>query len=92
MQRITPIKKAGAGLGARRPATTNLLKPSYQRLSSLSSLKVIIGGLLLFEDKNEKEFWPSFDAMVREYVDLRLAPQSVREKPGTTNAGQGVVG
>ena len=63
---------------------SHLTDELYPQTKSLSSLKIIIGGLLLFGDNSKKVFWPFFDAMLRQYVNLRLASQSESEPSGAT--------
>jgi hypothetical protein len=70
--------------------TTKHRNGSYQSAEPLSSLKVLVGGLLLFGNKKQKVFWPFFDATLRLYVDLKLACQSEPEKAESTNTGQRV--
>jgi len=83
-------KKEAAGLtAARQDECHNELYPSVK---SLSSLKILIGGLLLFGNRNQKVFWPFFEATLRQYVNLRVASQSGSDKPGATKSGQGSIG
>jgi hypothetical protein len=58
----------------------------YPKPAPLSSLKLFMGELLLFGNKRRKVFWPFFDAALRQYVDLRLASQSIRDKPELKNS------
>jgi hypothetical protein len=62
-----------------------LLIEPYQKSEPLSSLKIQIGELLLFGDKEKKVFWPFFDAMLRRYFDLILVSKSGSERSGATN-------
>ena len=75
--------KKAAGLTAavrkRRHST------AYFRPVSISNIKTIIGGLLLFGDKDRKSFWPFFEVTLRQYMDLRLASQSGSDTPGSAN-------
>ena len=75
------IKKAAAGTAAGK---MKLQDKAYLKADSLSSLKLIIGGLLLFGDKDQKVFWPFFDVTLRQYVDLRLVSQDGSGLPGAT--------
>jgi len=68
------------------PAAGNIKQQTepYQNGNSLSSLKLIIGGLLLFGNKDKKVFWPFFNAMLRQYIDLRLASNNGSGRSGAT--------
>jgi len=82
----TPEKE---GAAARTTAlTTEHRNGSYRSAPALSSLKMLIGGLLLFGNKSQKAFWPFFDTTLRQYLDLKLACQSEREPLQSTNGGQ----
>ncbi len=71
------IKKAGAG---RRPAGRyELRNGEYRKPIPLSSLKTLIGELLLFGDKQREEFWLLFEVLLLEYV------QNIPDKPESTN-------
>ena len=65
---------------------------SYPKAESLSSWKMLIGGLLLFGNKNQKVFWPFFDATLRQYEDLRLVSKDASDKPGATKSDNGGIG
>lgn len=56
----------------------------YPQSESVSSLKILIGGLLLFGDRSQTVFWQFFEVMLRQYVDLRLTSQSESEPSGAT--------
>jgi hypothetical protein len=73
-----------SGGSPKQTASNNQLTKAYPKTESLSSLKMLIGGLLLFGNKNQKVFWPFFDATLRQYVDLRLISQSGPELSGAT--------
>ena len=85
---------AEKGKAAVLPAAgkSKLLIEPYQKRKRLSSLKLIVGGLLLFGNKKQNAFWPFFDAMLRQYLDLKLASENTSDKPGATNGVQRVVG
>ena len=72
--------------------TNKLHTIAYRSAPPVSSLKILIGGLLLFGNKSQKVFWPFFDATLRQYLDLKLASQSALEQPESTNATQRVSG
>lgn len=76
-------KKAVAGTTAGYDERHNRAYPSAK---SMSTLKTILGGLLLFGNKKQKAFWPLLEGTLRQYVDLRVASQSVSDKPGATNS------
>jgi len=76
--KIKTPKKERAVVGA-AAQTNKYQNESYQRAESLSNIKLLVGGLLLFGNKNQKAFWPFFEAILWQYVDLRLASQSVSE-------------
>ena len=78
-------KIAAAGTAAKQKERHGI---AYRKPVPLSSLKILIGGLLLFGNKKQKVFWPFFDATLRQYLDLRLASQSALEQPESTKAGQ----
>ena len=64
------IKKA-AGLTA---AKKNKLRyKAYRKPAQLSSLKTLIGELLIFGNKERKKTWWLFDLKLRQYVDLRIS-------------------
>jgi hypothetical protein len=86
------MKTKKAAAGARTAAGNKLHRIAYPKIESLTSWKMLVGGLLLFGDKKKKVFWPFFDAMLRHYEDLRLVSQSGPEQPGATNGGQKVGG
>lgn len=68
------------------PAAGNIkqqIEP-YQNGNSLSSLKLIIGGLLLFGNRQHKGFWPFLDVTLRQYIDLRLISQDGSGRSGAT--------
>jgi len=65
-----------------------LHKEAYLKPVRLSSLKLLIGGLLLFGNKEQMVFWPFFEATLRQYIDLTTATQSGLEQPGQANRGQ----
>ncbi len=81
-------KKAVVGTAKKN----ELRNKAYPKAESLSSWKMLIGGLLLFGNKSQKVFWPFFDATLRQYVDLRLASKNASDKPGLTNSRQRVSG
>jgi len=58
----------------------------YPKADSLSSWKMLIGGLLLFGNKQQKVFWPFFDAMLRQYVDLRISQSAFQGRSGGAGA------
>lgn len=83
MKNKTPQKERAAA-----PTTApkcDLPNKPYQRTSQESSMKLIVGGLLLFGDKNKTVFWPFFDVTLRLYIDLRLVSQDGTERSGATN-------
>ena len=63
-------KRAAASMTA---PTIKLHQIAYRQTKSLSKTKIIIGGLLLFGDKNEQAFWPFFSAILRQYIDLKMS-------------------
>ncbi len=64
------IKKAGAG---RQPAGRyKLQNRTYPKPAPLSSLKTLIGEILLFGNKQRKEFWWLFDSKLRQFYDLKM--------------------
>jgi hypothetical protein len=80
---------------AAAPTTAPTIEPQnrvYLTTTSRSSLKTLIGGLLLFGDRKPKAFWPLFDVLLRQLVDLRLASQSRSDKPGATKSDDGGMG
>jgi len=64
----------------------------YPKAESLSTLEMLIGALLLFGNKDQKVFWPFFEAMLLQDISLKLASEKTSHKPGATNSGQTVVG
>lgn len=50
---------------------------AYQKAESLSSLKLQIGELLLFGNKQRKEFWSLFEILLIQYIELKY----LGEKP-----------
>lgn len=65
-------------------ASNNQLLKQYRKAMPLSTLKLGIGELLLFGNKKQKVFWPFFNAILRQYIDLRMVSQSGTEQPGST--------
>lgn len=82
-------EKAVAGTTAKYDERLN---KEYLSVKSLSTLKIIIGGLLLFGNKERRAFWPLFDVLLRQLVDLRLAPKHGSQEPGATKSGKGGIG
>lgn len=70
-RRKPPEKVRAARLDQQAATQNNLHSKAYLNAKSKSSLKILIGGLLLFGNKNQKAFWPVFDAILRQYIDLR---------------------
>ena len=89
MRTKTPIKKAVAGTTA---GNIKLHRISYPKAESLSSWKMLIGGLLLFGKKDQKVFWPFFDATLRQYEDLRVVSKNGSDRLGANNSRQRVSG
>jgi hypothetical protein len=85
----TMKKKKAAGLTA---ASNNERNKAYLSTKSLSTLKIIVGGLLLFGNAERRAFWPLFDVLLRQLEDLKLASQSRSNKTGQTKSGNGGVG
>jgi hypothetical protein len=77
-----------SGGSPKQTASNNQLLKAYPKAESVSSLKILVGGLLLFGNKNQKVFWPLFDALLRQYVGLRLISQGGSEQPESTNGEQ----
>ena len=46
----------------------------------------------MFGDRKTKVFWPFFEAMIKQYIDLRVASQSASDEPGATKSGKGGIG
>lgn len=88
----TPEKERAACFAQQAALTNTLHNESYRTAPAMSRLKVLIGGLLLFGNKNQKAFWPLFDATLRQYVDLRSAYLSELQQPEPANASQRVSG
>ena len=64
----TGIKKAGFA----EPAIQNELHcEAYRKSAQLSMLKLHIGEVLLFGDKQQRPFWPLLDVMLRQYFTLK---------------------
>ena len=69
------IKKAGAG---RRPAGQHKLRyEAYRKPAPLSSLKVQIGELLLFGDKQRRELWSLFEVLLVQYLEDKYLGEKV---------------
>ena len=85
MRTKVPIKKAvhradgAAGIKRRYE--------SYPQAGSESSLKLLVGEVLLFGNKQRKEFWPFFEALLAQFYQIRPQnPPEVRlTRPGWTN-------
>ena len=82
-------KKAAVAAAAKHYESQN--RP-YLKSDSASSLRLLIGELLLFGNRRRKVFWPFFDAILRQYIDLRLAAQRASDTPGSANARERVSG
>ncbi|MCP4611792.1 MAG: hypothetical protein GY845_24075 [Planctomycetes bacterium] len=67
----TPIKKAG-GFGGRPAGRNKLQKRAYPKPAPLSSLKMLIGELLIFGNEQRKETWWLFDSKLRQFYDLKI--------------------
>ncbi|MBC8470334.1 MAG: hypothetical protein H8D56_12755 [Planctomycetes bacterium] len=62
-------KKAVVGTAKKN----ELHNTAYPESKQSSRLKVFIGELLLFGDKQRKETWWLFDSKLRKYIDLRIS-------------------
>jgi len=78
---IMKTKKA-AGLTAAKYNKRH--NKAYLQAESLSTLEMLIGGLLLLGNRKQKAFWPLLEATLRQYVDLRLTSQHGSDKPEST--------
>jgi hypothetical protein len=67
----TMKKKKAAGLTAAQQ--NQLPLESYPKAGSESTLELLIGGLLLFGNAERRAFWPLFDVLLRQYIDLRIS-------------------
>jgi hypothetical protein len=65
----TPTKKAAAVTAAGKKKLQN---ETYPKPAQLSSLKMLIGELLIFGNKERKETWWLFETKLRQYVDLKI--------------------
>ena len=79
---MIPKRKRAARLGQQAASKTELHKRTYPKDTPLSILKLGIGELLLFGNTSQKVFWPFFNAILRQYIDLRLVSQDGSEQPG----------
>ena len=71
MKNKTPQKERAAA-----PTTAqkyDLQVKPYQKTSQASSLKLQIGELLLFGNKECWEFWGVFEVLLRQYIDIRIS-------------------
>ena len=69
MNTRAPIKNA-AGLTA--AGEKKLHNGTYSKPARLSNLKILIGEILLFGNKQRKEFWWLFDSKVRQFYELKM--------------------
>jgi hypothetical protein len=70
MRRKIPEKEWAAA-----PTTApkiNLQSKPYQKTSQVSSLKLQIGELLLFGNKQRREFWSVFEILLMQYWEERV--------------------
>lgn len=73
---MIPKRKRAARLGQQAASKTESHKETYPKDTSMSSLKLAIGELLLFGNRQQKEFWPLFEALlVQSYANV---PQTHR--------------
>ena len=65
----------------------------YPQTKSLSSLKLFIGELLLFGNRQRKEFWALFETLLVQFYQARPhnAPEGHLTRPGSANRSQRVV-
>ena len=63
------IKKAAAGTAAKK---NKLRYEAYRKPITLSSLKTLIGEILLFGNKERKETWWLLDSKLRQFYDLKM--------------------
>ena len=63
-------KKAVAGTTAKYNKRQHA---QYRKVPAVSSLKMLIGELLIFGNEQRKETWWLFDSKLRQYVDLRIS-------------------
>ncbi|MBN2594802.1 MAG: hypothetical protein JXA81_14945 [Sedimentisphaerales bacterium] len=56
-----------SGGSPKQTASNKQLLKRYQKSQSVSSLKLQIGELLLFGDKQRGEFWSLFEVLLRQY-------------------------
>lgn len=83
------IKKAG-GFGGRPAGRMKLQNRAYPKPAPLSSLKVFIGELLLFGNKQQKEFWPFFEVLLAQYIQNLTEYTSELLQP--KNSAEGSIG
>ena len=67
-----PEEERAARLGQQAAAKNQSQDRPYPKGDSLSRRKTLIGELLLFGNKQRKEFWWLFDSKVRQFYDLKL--------------------
>lgn len=75
-------KKAVVGTAKRYELQTK----TYPKTAQLSSLKVFIGELLLFGNKQRKEFWELFGILLTQYV--QNLTEYTSEPPESTNSNR----
>ena len=66
-KRKTPKKERAAHLGQQAAPKYYLQGKSYRKPKPLSSLKLQIGELLLFGDKDRGELWSLLEVLLRQY-------------------------
>lgn len=75
------IKKAAAGTAAKK---NELHNKAYRKPVPLSSLKTLIGELLIFGNKERKEFWQLFEVLLTQYVQNLTEYPSERPRAATS--------
>ena len=84
-----------SGSSPKQTASKNQLQTPYLKAESLSSWKMLVGGILLYGDKKKDVFWPFFEAMLRQYIDLRISQSAFQGRSDcaeSTNLMQRVSG
>jgi hypothetical protein len=61
---------------------------TYRKPAQSSDLKLQLGEILLYGNVQRKEFWPLFDDLLRQYIDLKLCTKNALETSERSNKEQ----